>query len=199
MDKLKKKKTHTTGRTKRLCKCTICHKLKLKELTPLLNCRRLLKAVSCHHQPFPRSYHHQPYPRSYHHQPYPEKRSPNFFASALVRNPSRCFVKRSAVMFFMSTRLSDLQNLFCFKKIDQLRMLFHLDFSTIFIVCFSIVCRIVTIFDCRHVLLGGMPLSSTLNARCTATGINESAEEDHPYTSPTRKLSASKSSLGRRP
>ena len=40
--------------------------------------------------------------------------------------------------------------------------------------------------------------SSTLNARCPATGINESAEEDHPYTSPTRKLSASKSSLGRR-
>ena len=31
----------------------------------------------------------------------------------------------------------------------SLRMLLRLDFSTIFIVCFSIVCRIVTIFDCR--------------------------------------------------
>ena len=86
------------------------------------------------------------------------KRSPNFFASALVRNPSRRYVKRSAVLFFASTRLTDLQNVFCFKKVDQHRMVLHLDFSTIFIVCFSIVCRIVTTFDCRHVLLGGMPL-----------------------------------------
>ena len=107
-------------------------------------------------------------------------------------------MKRSAVLFFVSTRLTDLQSVFCFKKIDQLRMLLHHDFSTIFIVCFSIVYRTVTIFDCRHVLLGGNVPSSTLNARCPATGTDESAEEDHPYTSPTRKLEASKSSLGRR-
>ena len=44
------------------------------------------------------------------------------------------------------------------EDIDQLRMLLHLDFSTIFIVCFSMVCCIVTIFDCRHVLLSGMSL-----------------------------------------
>ena len=31
-------------------------------------------------------------------------RNPNFFAGARVRNPSRCFVKRSAVLFFESTR-----------------------------------------------------------------------------------------------
>ena len=41
-------------------------------------------------------------------QPYPESGNPNFFASARVRNPSRCFVKRSAVLFFVSTRLTDL-------------------------------------------------------------------------------------------
>ena len=35
------------------------------------------------------------------------KRIPNFFASARVRNPPRCFVKRSAVLFFVSTRLTD--------------------------------------------------------------------------------------------
>ena len=40
--------------------------------------------------------------------------------------------------------------------------------------------------------------SSTSNARCPATGMDESAQEDHPYTSPTRELSASKSSLCRR-
>ena len=40
--------------------------------------------------------------------------------------------------------------------------------------------------------------SSTLSARCPATSMDESAEEDHPYTSPTRKLCASKSSLGRK-
>ena len=71
--------------------------------------------------------------------------------------------------------------MFCFKKIDELQMVFRLDFSTIFIVCFAIVCRIVTIFDCLRVLLE-----------------NESAEEDDPYASPAREPSASKSSLGRR-
>ena len=120
--------------------------LKLKELTPLLNCRRLLKAVSCHH----RSSSFGPpsaVPTFVPPSAISRKRSPNFFSSALARKSSRCFVKRSAVLFFVSTRLTDLQNVFCFKKIDQLRMLLHLDFSTIFIVCFSIVCRIVTIFD----------------------------------------------------
>ena len=34
-------------------------------------------------------------------------RSPSFFASDCVRNPSRCFVKKSAVFFFVSTRLTD--------------------------------------------------------------------------------------------
>ena len=34
-------------------------------------------------------------------------RSPSFLARACVRNPSRCFVKRSAVLFFVSTRLTD--------------------------------------------------------------------------------------------
>ena len=116
---------------------------KLKELTPLLNCRRLLKAVSCHHRSFsfvPPSAISTFVPSS----AISRKSSLNFFASALVRNPSRCFVKRSAVLFFVSTRLKDLQNVFCFKKIDQLRMYLQLDFLTIFIVCFSIVCRIVT-------------------------------------------------------
>ena len=37
-----------------------------------------------------------------------------------------------------------------------------------------------------------------IGCSCPATGMNESAEEDHPYTSQTRKPSASKSSLGRR-
>ena len=91
-----------------------------------------------------------------------------------------------------------MQNVLCFRKIDQIRMLLHLDFSTIFIVCFSVVCRIVTIFDLSSCSARWYASSSTLNARCPATGMNESAEEDHPYTSPTRKLSASKSSLGRR-
>ena len=136
--------------------CTICHMLKLKELTPLLNCRRLSKAVSCHHRSslFGPSAIPTFVPPAI-----SRKRSPNFFASALVRNPSRCCVKRSAVLlFFVSTPLTDLQKVFCFKKIDQLRMWLRRVFSTIFIVCFSIVCRIVTIFDCRHVLLGGMLL-----------------------------------------
>ena len=86
-----------------------------------------------------------------------------------ANDTSRCFVKRSAVLFFVSTRLTDLQNVFCFRKIDQLRMLLHLGFSTIFIVYFFIVCRIVTTFDCRP----------TLSARCHATGTDESPEEDH--------------------
>ena len=34
-------------------------------------------------------------------------RSPSSFASNCARNPSRCFVKRSAVLFFVSTRLTD--------------------------------------------------------------------------------------------
>ena len=141
--------------------------LKLEELTPLLNCRSLLKAVSCHHRSFsfvPPSAISEFVPPAI-----SRKRSPNFFESALVRNPSRCCVKKSAVLFFVSTRLTDLQNVFCVKKIDQLRMLLRLDLSTIFIVCFSVVCRIVTIFDCRHVLLSGMSSSSTLNARCPAS------------------------------
>ena len=95
--------------------------LSLKELTPLLNCRRLLKAVSCHHRSFPFV------PSS----AISRKRNPNFFASARVRNPSRCSVKRSAVLFFVSTRLTDLQKA-------------------------SIVSCIVPIFDCHHVLLGGV-------------------------------------------
>ena len=33
--------------------------------------------------------------------------SPSFFGSDCVRNPSRCFVRRSAVLFFVSTRLTD--------------------------------------------------------------------------------------------
>ena len=88
--------------------------LKMKELTPLLNCRRLLEAVSCHHLsssfvPSSAVPTFVPPARS-------RKRSRNFFASALVSNPSRCFVKRSAVFFFVSTRLTHLQNVFCFKK-----------------------------------------------------------------------------------
>ena len=34
-------------------------------------------------------------------------RSPRFFGSDCVRNPSRCFVKTSAVLFFVSNRLAD--------------------------------------------------------------------------------------------
>ena len=52
---------------------------RLWQAHPLLNCRRLLKAVSCHH----RSSSFVP-PSAI-----SRKRSPNFFASALVRNPSR--------------------------------------------------------------------------------------------------------------
>ena len=40
--------------------------------------------------------------------------------------------------------------------------------------------------------------SSTLNARCPATGMHESAEEDDPFASPAHKPCASKSNLGRR-
>ena len=122
--------------------------LKMKELTLLLNCRRLLKAVRCHH----RSSSFVPPSAVPTFVPPAISRRLNFFASALVRKASRCFVRRSAVLFFVSTRLTDLQNVFCFKKTDQLRMLLRPGFSTVFIVCFSIVCRIVTIFDCRHVL-----------------------------------------------
>ena len=94
-----------------------------EELTHLLNCRRLSKAVSCHHRSFPFV------PPS----AISRKRNPNFFASARVRNQSRCFVKRSAVLFFVSTRLTDLQRA-------------------------SVVRCIVALFDCRHVLLGGVSL-----------------------------------------
>ena len=49
----------------------------------------------------------------------------------------------------------------------------------------SIVCRVVAICDCRHVLLGGVSIHRN--------GVkDESAEEDHPFTSPTGKLSVSK-------
>ena len=89
--------------------------LKLKDLTPLLIGRRLLKAVSCHHRSFPFV---PPSAMS-------RKRDPNFFASARVRSPSRCFVKRLAVLFFESTRLTDLQRA-------------------------SIVCCVVALFDCHH-------------------------------------------------
>ena len=85
--------------------CTYCHMFKLKELPPLLNCRRLLKAVSCHHRS---SSFVQPSAAPTFVPPaISRKRSPNFFASALVRNPSRCFVKRSAVLFFVTTPLTD--------------------------------------------------------------------------------------------
>ena len=81
--------------------------LKLKELTVLLNCRRLFKkTVSCHHRLFPFV---PPSAISTFVPPsaISRKRNPNFFASARVRNPSRCIMKRSAVLFFVSTRLTD--------------------------------------------------------------------------------------------
>ena len=102
VDKLKKKKTNNredSGREETVlvyrCQCpcnvqSVTCKTKLKELTHLLNCRRLLKTVSCHHRspsfvpPF--------IPPS----AISRKRNPNFFESVRVRNPSRCFVKRSA-------------------------------------------------------------------------------------------------------
>ena len=83
----------------------------------------------------------------------------------------KCFVKRSAVLFFVSTRLTDLQRA-------------------------SIVCCVVAIFDCRNFSARRCVPSSSV--RCPATEIDESAEEDHPCTSPTGKLSVSKSSLCRR-
>ena len=66
---------------------------KLKELTLLLNCRRLLKAVSCHHRSFPFV---PPSAISTFIPPsaISRKRNPNFFASVRVRNRSRCFVKK---------------------------------------------------------------------------------------------------------
>ena len=85
--------------------CTICHMLKLKELTPLLNCRRLLQAVSCRHGSS--SFVPPSAVPTFVPPAISRKRSPNFFASALVRSPSRCFVKRSAVLFFVSTRLTN--------------------------------------------------------------------------------------------
>ena len=73
--------------------------LKLKELTLLLNCRRLLKAVGCPHWSSPIR---PPSAISTFVPPsaISRKRNPNSFSSARVRNLSRCFVKRSAVLFF---------------------------------------------------------------------------------------------------
>ena len=52
MDKLRKKKTDNKEDSSREDTVLVyrCHMLKLKELTHLLNCKRLLKAVSCHHR-----------------------------------------------------------------------------------------------------------------------------------------------------
>ena len=66
-----------------------------EDFTLLLNCRRLLKAVSCHHRS-----------SSF----VPPSAVPTLVpppAVLLFANPSRCFVKRSAVLFFESTRLTD--------------------------------------------------------------------------------------------
>ena len=83
---------------------------KLKELTTLLIFRRLLKSVSCHHRSFP------------------------FVPpSAISRSVVPISFKRSAVLFFVSTRLTDMQRA-------------------------SIVRCIVALFDCRHVLLGSVSL-----------------------------------------
>ena len=148
--KLKKKKTtKKTAARKRLCLCTdvnvqvvynLSHVKTERTHTPA-QLQTLVKSCQLSSLVFTVRSTNQQYPGSYH-QPY----------------PSRCLVKRSAVLLFVSTQITDLQNVFCFKKIDQLRMLLRLDFSTIFIVCFSTVCRMVTIFDCRYVLLGGMHL-----------------------------------------
>ena len=115
VDKLKKKKTNKkedSGKEETVlvyrCQClwcTICQLLNLKELTPLLNCRRVLKAVSCHHRSF--SFVPPSAVPTFAPPAISRKRSLNFFASARVRNPSRCFVKSSAVLFFVSTRLTD--------------------------------------------------------------------------------------------
>ena len=123
--------------------------------------------------------------RSHHHHPYPESEVRNCIASSLVRNPSRCFVKRSAVLFFVSTRLTA-SNVVASGFLDDFHcvLLHRLPY-------------------CDHLRLSSCSArwyasSSTLNARCPATGMDESAEEDHPYTFPTGKLSVSKSSLCRR-
>ena len=64
--------------------------------TPLLDWNRCSKALSRHHS--------QVIPV----RTIPSKiRRTSFFASDCVRNPSRCFVKRSAVLFFVSTPLTD--------------------------------------------------------------------------------------------
>ena len=114
MDKLRKEKKNNKEDSSKeetvlvyrcQCLCTICHMLKLKELTPLLNCRRFLKAVSCHHWSF--SFVPPSTVPTFVPPAISRKRSPNFFVSALVRIPSRCFMKRSAVLFFVSTRLTD--------------------------------------------------------------------------------------------
>ena len=116
VDKLKKKKKNKedSGREERVlvyrcqCLCNVqsvtCEKM--KELTHLLNCRRLFGTVGCYHWSFPCA------PPSAISTLVPpsaisRKRNPNFFASARVRIPSRCIVKRSAVLFFVSTRLTD--------------------------------------------------------------------------------------------
>ena len=46
------------------------------------------------------------HPRLYHSY-HPGFEALSFFASDCIRNPSRCFVKKSAVLFFVSTRLTD--------------------------------------------------------------------------------------------
>ena len=69
--------------------CTVCQLLKLRILTPPARLEALFK--SSQSSPFVRS----------------RIRSPSFLASDCVLGPSRCFVKRSAVLFFVSTRPTD--------------------------------------------------------------------------------------------
>ena len=117
---------------------------------------------SCHHRSFPFV------PPS----AISSKRNPNFFASARVRNPSRCFVKKigCVVLRIHSTH----------GYAEGLHRLLY--------------CSPLRLSPCSAQWF----VSSTLSTRFPATGIDESAGEDHPYTSPTGKLSVSKSSLCRR-
>ena len=102
------------------------------------------------------------------------KRSPNLFASALVSNQSRCFVKRSAVLFVVSN--SRICRMCASKSTSNV-------FASEFLNNFHCV-FLHRLLDCNNRSSRWYVPLSTLSARCPATGIDESGEKDHPYHGP---------------
>ena len=92
VDKLKKEKKKNNVCVQRSVStwCTFCQLFKLRTLTSLLDWKRCSQALSRHSSLVP--------PRIW---------SPIFLASDCVPGPSRCFVKRSAVLSFVLTRPTD--------------------------------------------------------------------------------------------